>query len=237
MWLLVLLIPLAAAQAPFVQDGRIVATIVVGESAPATDVILGAEVASYLQRSATEVAFGIAATSADISLSHPTPLILIGTPQNNPLVADQLGVLSDSALAGPVIDLRGDRLVLSGRTQDDVRTAVLGFIQGHEPRNTQPAQPDPVAQEVVFDEPVIEQPVAQEVVFDEPVQPQTQEPVVACDPVRYCRGAEIITVNAQCDEVVLRVCDGLCRDGECLLVETRPTAWQRFVSVIAFWRR
>lgn len=234
--LVLLMLPLAAAQAPFVQDGRIVATIVVGESAPATDVILGAEVASYLQRFATEVTFGLAVTSADISLSHNAPLILIGTPENNPLVADQLGVFSNNALSGPVIELSGDRLVLSGPTDAHVRAATQWFIQGRTSTPDQPVRTQPVTSPP-------RTPAPEPVVEPEPQAPPAfvgelpQEAAPECEPVRYCRGADIIVSNAECDEVVLTTCSGLCRDGECVFIESRPTAWQRFVSALAFWRR
>ncbi len=232
--LTLLILPLAIAQAPFVEDGRIVATIVVGEQAPATDVLLGAEVAAYLQRFATEVTYGLAVTSADITLAYNAPLILIGTPENNPLVQDLLGVSRNTDLSGPLVEIRGDRLVLSGPTDADVRVATQSFVAGRTSLGSSAPVPTiPSAPPQVTPPEVAPEPQAPPVFVGE----TPEEVLPECEPTRYCRGADIMVTNAECEQVVLTTCSGLCRDGECVFVEQRPTAWQRFVSTIAFWRR
>lgn len=233
---LILALPVAAAVEPFIEDGRIVATIVVGERAPATDVILGSEIATYLQRFATQASLGLAETTRDITLRHSSPLILIGTPDDNPLVQELLGAQRP---AGPVLELREDRLIVSGGSAADVRVAAEAFIDGQTTLQG-PSQPVREVPELITEEPeVVEEPEAPEQEAPRFVAEETeviQEPEVVCEQERFCRGADVMVRQADCAEVVLTTCDGLCRDGECVFVEERRSFWQRVVSTFAFWR-
>jgi len=232
-WLVLLALMLAVpavAQEPYVQDGRIVATIVVGEDAPATDVILGAQVASYLQRFATEVRFGLAVTTREIPFSHNAPLILIGTPEDNPFVADQLDIFSNTDLSGPLVVEQGNRLVLTGRNDAEVEQAADAFVSGRRSLGTLPRQQLPIISPPESLPEVVSEPSAP--VFVEPTQPRLPE----CEQARFCRGADVMVINTECQEVVHSTCPGLCRDGECVVSASKPSFWKRFVGALAFWR-
>lgn len=233
--LILIAAPLAIAQVPFVEDGRITATIVVGADAPATDVILGAQVASYLQQYAAQVTTGLAATTDMISYDHPQPLILIGTPENNPFVADYLDS-SSQGFSGPIVRLDGSRLVLSGRDAQEVQSATNAFMQGTMRLGTVNGAGSPVRPEnvpVVVGQQETEPIRSQDIIL--PIQEELRNTTQECAPERFCRGADIMTYNADCQEVVLRTCEGLCNDGMCVEQE-RPSFFRRILSALAFWR-
>lgn len=209
-----LLVSGAFAVQPFVQNGEIVATIVVGEEAPSTDVILGSQVGIYLQQFADEVRTGLAVTSDDISSLRSGTFILIGTPDNNPWVEE---VLAGAEPEGPYLDLSGNVMVITGRTNADVSTAARLFTEGRtsygdlvleEP--VQESQPEPeVTQEPEPVEPVV---VSQPA---ETIQPETTVESNTCTPTVYCKQGAVTQRFADCRTEMLEYCPNGCLEGVC----------------------
>lgn len=219
----------ALASEPFVSDGRVVAKIVVGADAPADDVILGAQIAAYLQTFATEYETGVATTSDGVDVDDGRTYILIGMPQNNPLVAETLEGEPD----GPYLRMLGDVMVVSGGTQSDVSEAAGMFARGRRSAGTLTV-PDARVTEVIDD-------VADEEPEAERAESEPDATVVAngsaaapeptCEPRAYCSGDAVQSVAADCSERAVEFCPHGCDGGVC-----KPSLLSRLWSRLAFWR-
>jgi hypothetical protein len=238
--MLLLLISAASASTspsvPFVSNGNLVVIVVVGDEAPVTDVMLGAEVAAYLRQYAINSASRIGRLASEVDITDGEVYVLIGLPANNPTVVQALGLQRGEGFDGPFLSLSGKIQVISGATQSDLETAVDLFITGtrnHGAVIRDGNNIDVQAEEeaVAALEPV-EQPAEAladaipEVGSEQPPAPTVEE----CETETFCKDGMLHTRNTDCREQLTKVCAHGCEEGVC-----RKNLFLRFLEWLMFW--
>ena len=236
--LFLLLVPfvLADEASPFVRGSTLVSVIVVGDDAPPTDVILGVDVVSYLGQFADYAAPGLSKTSSQVDLDDAGVYILIGTPENNPLVAEVLGGVSPK---GPYLSLDGDIMVISGRTDGDVQTAVelfrsgqrdYGSLEGSLPANggeepEEEPETEPTSTYRPWEKPSTATETGDDG-SDDLVEPADGD----CLPELFCSGNVLKQRRSDCTVKSVEYCSDGCEAGKC-----KTSFFSKIIDLLFGW--
>ncbi len=247
--LIILMVPFAASleQDPFVSDGEIKATIVLGDNADVQDIISGTEVSSYLQSFATTFRSGLSVQESDVDFTDGRVYIIIGLKEN----VDYLSVLfGDSEPKSAYIGSFDNVWVISGSSQDEVSKATEEFISGtrnlgllessaDEDNSNEDTDNAGSADNAADSDESLEETVEDEIIAvindseDNNISlPGFIDEKEQCAVSYSCDedGDEIIKVNSNCKETVVEICPYGCSDGKC----TKPF-FSRLIDWLIFW--